>query len=244
MTQVALDPFPVAHRDEVLAAILAGRPAALPDLAGNYSAERGFELPLTDAWRRQVTEAEPQKADLLAYHQARQLRFRVQGDQVVGLRSKDDLPYWTPEELIRIKAVVDRYSTVICDPLSIYQLVLRDDWDIFELRFPARELSPRRAAFYQKYGLTGANDVIYGLLTREIAVLQDRCETLSPGDFFNLCGHIEKRYTRTAQRRCQTCKATEPVLRKCGACRQVRYCSVACQHQDWFGHRATCRAPV
>ena len=31
------------------------------------------------------------------------------------------------------------------------------------------------------------------------------------------------------------------VLRKCSACQVVRYCSAACQRDDWLSHRPACK---
>jgi hypothetical protein len=235
MTTIDVSPFPAGIREQVMLAIVYS--GVMPGLSGNYSAEFGFELPLTADWITHVKVTAPNRSDLLPYHSARQLRFRQQGDMVTGLRCKDDLPYWSTPELDHIKDLCNLYSVKVKDPLSIYNLVQTDDWCIFDPRFPSSELSERRTTFYRRYGIRDKNDVKYGLLTREIAVLRDHPENMT---FFQLCNRIEKQYTRF----CCTCLAAAGALRKCGACRQVRYCSIACQRQNWGDHRDVCQKSV
>ena len=40
---------------------------------------------------------------------------------------------------------------------------------------------------------------------------------------------------------CESCGKTGAQLFKCGACKLVRYCSVACQKRDWENHEKDCR---
>mmetsp|Transcript_18658 Transcript_18658/g.55473 ORF Transcript_18658/g.55473 Transcript_18658/m.55473 type:complete len:120 (+) Transcript_18658:384-743(+) len=45
-------------------------------------------------------------------------------------------------------------------------------------------------------------------------------------------------YMKTERRRCDFCgkqdELTEPPLRVCGGCRSRKYCSRACQRDDWY----------
>ncbi|EKM59859.1 uncharacterized protein PHACADRAFT_206078 [Phanerochaete carnosa HHB-10118-sp] len=44
---------------------------------------------------------------------------------------------------------------------------------------------------------------------------------------------------------CLNCKGEETIrksLSQCGACKLVRYCSTACQREDWGRHKKTCKA--
>ena len=77
----------------------------LIDLEINYSYERGFELPLTNDW---VNILNPKYYDLLKYHNMRQLRFIERNDTVIGLRYKDDIPYWTTKELDQLQELINR----------------------------------------------------------------------------------------------------------------------------------------
>lgn len=46
-----------------------------------------------------------------------------------------------------------------------------------------------------------------------------------------------------APRRCAGCGQSDAaVLKKCSACRRVRYCSRECQERDWPKHKTACRA--
>ena len=84
----------------------------LIDLEINYSCERGFELPLTKDWVN-ILSSKP-NYDLLKYHNMRQLRFIERNDMVVGLRCKDDIPYWTIKEFEQLKELI---NTVISQPI-------------------------------------------------------------------------------------------------------------------------------
>ncbi len=74
----------------------------LKELKKNYSAEGGFELPLTSYWRETLYN-NPN----LQYHSARELRFVNQGDNIVGLRFKDSIPYWNSDELKELKELIN-----------------------------------------------------------------------------------------------------------------------------------------
>lgn len=71
-------------------------------MSENFSCEKGFELPLTSEWTEKIRMSpmfDPFMIELLKRHNARQLRFVTEGNNLIGLRLKDNLPYWSKEEL-------------------------------------------------------------------------------------------------------------------------------------------------
>ena len=102
---IAVKPFPPQYKDELgFNVIQAARGTMLLNqLERNWSAEGGFELPLTNEWKKKL-----EKNPYLMYHSARQLRYVVKDNFIVGLRCKDDIPYWTKPELMMVKLLIDQ----------------------------------------------------------------------------------------------------------------------------------------
>jgi hypothetical protein len=249
-TNIDLIPFPAHLRESIMQSVI--HRGEMNGLTANWSAERGFDLPLTAEWRGIIQGT--RHFDLMPYHRTRQLRFKQKNDMIIGLRCKDDIPYWSLEELQKIKTLCDRYSAnaidsgtgltldqeldlelALQDPLSIYNLVITDHWEIYDSSvnqsFAESDLQMK---LRQKYGL--ADEIRFGLFAREIAVLRAKYTELTPNDFVTLCRRVEKRYTRF----CQTCNLDVTGLKKCSRCKNVRYCSYICQSLDWQNHRLSC----
>lgn len=95
-----------AERDEIVDKILdrAKGTKHLKNLSQNFSCEGGFELPLTLDWQEKI-ENTP-NACFLQYHSARQLRFVMDGEKLTGLRLKDNIPYWSSEELCELSVLL------------------------------------------------------------------------------------------------------------------------------------------
>ncbi len=73
----------------------------LTNLMPNASAELGFQLPQTQEWI-ELLLADPCVADLVPYHpQFRQMRFFEDeyNTETIGVRLKDNLPYWSMDEI-------------------------------------------------------------------------------------------------------------------------------------------------
>ncbi len=41
--------------------------------------------------------------------------------------------------------------------------------------------------------------------------------------------------------RCAFCSKSAEVLKRCGRCKKVKYCSVDCQKEDWDSHKNRCK---
>ena len=71
----------------------------------NYSHELGIELPLTYEWTLACANN-----PYIKYHNARQLRFIHKDERIIGMRSKDGIPYFTEEELVIIKVIANNIT--------------------------------------------------------------------------------------------------------------------------------------
>jgi hypothetical protein len=71
----------------------------------NYSHELGIELPLTYEWTL-VCDNNP----YIKYHNARQLRFIHRDEQIIGMRVKDGIPYFTNDELNTITMIANNIT--------------------------------------------------------------------------------------------------------------------------------------
>ncbi len=76
-----------------------------PGLSENYSAEGGFQLPLTNQW----LDCNLRNKQYLRYHNARQLRFvtNITNDYIIGVRLKDDINYMTDDEIYHIISLIN-----------------------------------------------------------------------------------------------------------------------------------------
>ena len=98
--EIQIIPFDVKYKEQVMDLVI--NDCQLKDIGKNYSAEGGFELPMGD-WNK----VELKNKDLLKYHNCRQLRFRINGNSIYGLRLKDGINYMTVDELNTIKECVN-----------------------------------------------------------------------------------------------------------------------------------------
>lgn len=74
-------------------------------IRSNYSHELGIELPLTYEWQINCANN-----PYIKYHNARQLRFIHKNDYIIGMRSKDGIPYFTKEELEAIRMIANNIT--------------------------------------------------------------------------------------------------------------------------------------
>jgi hypothetical protein len=98
-TTVGFTPFPAARKAAVVKRVLelARGGTELRELRQNYSAEGGFELPLTADWQSAIQKQNPAAAGYLKYHGARQFRF-CGAPEVSALYTKDATRWWTTAE--------------------------------------------------------------------------------------------------------------------------------------------------
>ncbi len=60
----------------------------------NFSAEGGFQLPLTPEWRISLMNN-----IYIQYHSFREMRYVENNDFIIGVRTKDAIPYWSTDEV-------------------------------------------------------------------------------------------------------------------------------------------------
>lgn len=103
---IGVKPFPSIYKELVMNRVISigNHPRLLPGLSPNFSDELGFELPLTPEWRNKLRDTDIQ------YHSSRQLRFVEGGGVVIGLRCKDNISYWTHEELHKLQMIINKES--------------------------------------------------------------------------------------------------------------------------------------
>tara|TARA_A100001015_G_C14372408_1_gene474764 strand:- start:11 stop:385 length:375 start_codon:yes stop_codon:yes gene_type:complete len=86
------------------------------DLNSDPSCEGGFYLKLDSIWRDSVIKQNPEYSDILNYHGTRSFRFVKNGNYIKGIRCKDNLRYWTIEEMNEIKNKVNDFMSNISSP--------------------------------------------------------------------------------------------------------------------------------
>lgn len=76
----------------------------LSELQKNYSYEGGFELPLSNNYF--AANPDITNNQHIKYHNTRQLRFVKQNGDIIGLRLKDNIPYWSEIELKELEKLI------------------------------------------------------------------------------------------------------------------------------------------
>ena len=99
--------FSINMKDIVMNKVvdLAENNTLLSNLKKNYSLEGGFELPLTPEWIHAINNQNESYRIYLKYHNSRDFRFTTTGEQIDGIRVKDNMRCWTldeKDELLRI----------------------------------------------------------------------------------------------------------------------------------------------
>lgn len=95
-------PFDISIRDQVAKHVVSILKEQL-DIRVNWSYECGFDLPLKGTpWT--TKDYGDFLNNIIKYHNSRQLRFYIDNDKVIGLRCKDEIPYWSDQE---IQMVID-----------------------------------------------------------------------------------------------------------------------------------------
>jgi hypothetical protein len=102
---IKVKPFPSEYKELVMRNVLDNGNTSRyfsGNLSLNFSSEQGFELPLTNSWLDKLRDNE-----YIKYHNARQIRFVIKNNMIIGLRCKDDINYWTTEEKMMIQQLID-----------------------------------------------------------------------------------------------------------------------------------------
>lgn len=92
------------------------------DLKSDPSCEGGFYLKLDSDWIRSINEQNQDYSWNLVYHGTRSFRFVKNGNYINGIRCKDNLRYWTNEEMNEIKNKVNDFISNISSSSSSSQI--------------------------------------------------------------------------------------------------------------------------
>ena len=82
----------------------------LKNISNNYSCEGGFTLPYSSEWEKSIRNQNPTNACYLVYHSERDFRFRENGENIIGLRCKDELRCWTDKEKYLLKKIINSFK--------------------------------------------------------------------------------------------------------------------------------------
>ena len=111
--EIKITPFCESEKKNIAHKVLieAKKKKVLPGLQLNCSIKLGFELPLTSEWKNKVLDGKLNGYNCIEYHNARQLLFTKESFGstyvITGLRSKDNIPYFTDEELQEFKQIIN-----------------------------------------------------------------------------------------------------------------------------------------
>lgn len=108
-------PFDESLKNKV--ANLAILKSHISDLSVDPSYESGFYLPISLQWKDAVNNQNIDYCKYLHYHGERSFRFISSNNQIIGIRCKDNLRYWTNEERLYIKELVES----VVDELNSYE---------------------------------------------------------------------------------------------------------------------------
>ncbi|KAJ9528228.1 hypothetical protein QJQ45_014207, partial [Haematococcus lacustris] len=109
---------------------------------------------------------------------------------------------------------------------------------VIDLQNRARVLQPTRLSSFKVEQVTHKPDLVTLLLQSAAAGWAAGPEWSVAG-----CGGQSAAGSEAAQC-CAQCGTASEELLKCGRCREVTYCSPACQKKHWKAHKATCHAPA
>ena len=106
-TEISINPFPEDKRIQLAIKVITT--CNIPNLSINGSREGGFSLPRTDEWNY----VDLQNKKYLYYSEKRELRFKIRDEFVVGLRTPNDINYFTDNELKQISECVNKATKEI-----------------------------------------------------------------------------------------------------------------------------------
>lgn len=78
----------------------------LSGLERSWACEGGFNLPITDEWKRIAIDI----GGYFYRHSSRQLRFITQGNIITGLRYKDAVYNWSIDEINELVLLIKLYQ--------------------------------------------------------------------------------------------------------------------------------------
>ena len=111
---ISIKPFNENKKDDVIKLVIRLAIGTILDgLTINYSAEGGFELPLTSEWTMAISEQNSSNSSLLQYHSMREFRFICNNSIIDRLYTKNSMRWWTSNEKQQFKILLELAVTMV-----------------------------------------------------------------------------------------------------------------------------------
>lgn len=95
--------FDEKYKDEIVDKLI--KTCDIHGMRSDPSFEGGINLPLTPSWYQ--LKSNLQNGKYLDYHDSRQFRFISEYGKISGMRCKDEINYFTDEEINKIKKCIE-----------------------------------------------------------------------------------------------------------------------------------------
>jgi len=114
---VEVNAFDESCKDAIIKRVieLSSKNTILDEMTTNYSAEGGFELPLTSEWHDAIRTQNRNAYQYIDYHNSREFRFNYGSHQINKLYTKNGMKWWTTEEKKLFREVINMASSKIND---------------------------------------------------------------------------------------------------------------------------------
>ena len=211
---------------------------------------RGFAIVYDGAWVDQPLTSANDDIDRLLSHAIRDQAIQTWADlRPLGrahacVRSAATLIHTNESHIARppgailvdFKTVVQLRQSVARTKVTKRQFVLADSSDV-----PPVVKNLIRAADLQQFFIVAATVSVNGThRDKTVMVPFDEHAMFGEGGEAGYKVQIEACRIITDPTSCALCKAKDET-KKCAGCKQVRYCSLECQKQDWTQHKIICK---
>ena len=116
-TTISIAQFNEKKKEEIIKLVIRLAIGTILDgLKCNWSAEGGFELPLTSEWKQAISEQNARYSSLLQYHSMREFRFVCNNSKIDRLYTKNSMRWWTSKEKQQFKILLEQAVTRTLSP--------------------------------------------------------------------------------------------------------------------------------
>jgi hypothetical protein len=103
-----INTFDDLHKDAIIKHVIElSKNTILDGMTQNYSAEGGFNLPLTYDWREAIRKQNSKAYQYIDYHHSREFRFKSESNQINGLYTKNSMKWWTTREKYLFRDIIN-----------------------------------------------------------------------------------------------------------------------------------------